>query len=164
MGPGSTLQLAPKILVSTGETLSPTSTVSYRSRVPATISVDGTGRVTVLATSGSSTIYGSTSFRGQVLEDSLAISVLCTLELTLRWSPADSTIAVGERFTPALSLTTCSGYVTLTDTFAWLSIDPSIATVNPVHGEITGVRAGTTTVRASGLTWHVGAQIVVTVH
>lgn len=71
---GTDLQLAPRIIVSTGDTLVPAGQVSFTSRAPATVSVDASGRITGLAT-GASTILASTVYETQALVDTLAVQV-----------------------------------------------------------------------------------------
>lgn len=147
-GPGSVLQLTPRIIASTGDTLALTASVAYSSRVPAVITVDDAGLVTVVATSGSSTIHASTVYAGQTLADTLSIQVVCTAELTAVVTPFQPVMAVGERFTPTISLTTCSGHVTLHPVITWAALDPTIVSVNPVTGETVALKAGATTVTA----------------
>ncbi|MDR3314109.1 MAG: Ig-like domain-containing protein [Oscillospiraceae bacterium] len=54
----------------------------------------------------------------------------------------DKELEIGGKYTPSITVTPADS----TDVPAWSSSDNSIATVNPVTGEITGVAAGTATI------------------
>jgi len=74
----------------------------------------------------------------------------CTRELRVQFSPADTTIPVGQDFRPFLSLSSCGGAERLTDVVNWRSDDVTIAAVDPISGAVVGKSAGQTSIVATG--------------
>lgn len=144
---GGFLQLAPRVVVSTGDTLAPSAPVSFSSRVPANLSVDASGGLTAREV-GMSTILASTVYEAQTLVDTLFVIVTCTSELRSTVTPADTVLAVGQGFTPTILLTTCQGRKTITSPITWTAVDPTVVSVNQNTGETVALRPGTTIVRA----------------
>jgi hypothetical protein len=147
---GGGVQLAPRLIGSVGDTISVPRGISYVSRSPSVISASPSGLLTALAP-GSSTVLVSAEHDGKALMDSLSVFVFCILEIRSVVNPAAISLSVSERFTPTLSLTTCGGHQTMTNTIVWAAEDPTIVSVNPVTGETTALRSGVTVVRARAL-------------
>ena len=80
----------------------------------------------------------------------LATGKVCTRELRTRFSPADTTIQVGQSFRSSVQLSSCGGAEQLTDIITWHAADPTIATVDGRTGRVVGQRAGATRIIASG--------------
>lgn len=78
------------------------------------------------------------------------VEQVCTDELTVRWSPHDTTVSVGQSFVPSVRLTTCGGRQELTDTFTWNSSDPLILEVEPATGRATAKNAGSAVMSVTG--------------
>jgi len=74
----------------------------------------------------------------------------CTDELRVHFTPADTTIVVGDGFVASVQLATCGGAVALVDAFTWHSLDPSVAIVDSLTGQVIGGSAGETRVIATG--------------
>ena len=85
----------------------------------------------------------------------------CTDELSMRISPLDTTIAVGQGFTPTVNLTTCGGRRQLDDDFSFEAENPLVAEVNA--GRITAKSRGTTSVAVKGTKYGRLIDIVVRV-
>ena len=75
---------------------------------------------------------------------------VCTLELRTRFSPADTTIQVGQSFEASVQLSSCGGARQLTDVVTWHAQDPTVATVDGQSGRVMGQGPGTTRISASG--------------
>jgi hypothetical protein len=150
MGIGVILQLAPRLISSTGDTLFVPGWISYVSRTPSVLSAGASGLLTAL-TPGSARVVVSTEHQGKTLVDSLAVQVFCTVEIRAVVNPAVIPLLTGDRFTPTLSLTTCGGQVTMTNTIVWSADDPTVVSVNPVTGETLALSRGETVVRAYAL-------------
>ncbi len=82
-----------------------------------------------------------------VADSSLAV---CTDELRVRFTPADTTIVLSQAFTASVRLSTCGGARSLSDTFTWASEDTSVATVDSRTGRVTGRGLGETHIAARG--------------
>jgi hypothetical protein len=88
----------------------------------------------------------------------------CTRELRVTVEPA-SVIAlqIGQVVSPDITLSSCGGRETLSDTFTWMSSDTTVARVNVATGTITGVAPGMAQVQAAGARYGNVALISVTV-
>jgi hypothetical protein len=117
---------------------------SFVSRNPAVATVDAAGVVTGMA-EGDTYVVAEAASGGRRLADSVAVSVYCTAELRTRVTPRDTTLRVGEAFTPRVELSTCGGHVRLTDTLTWRARDPALLRVDPTTGR--------TEARAAGESW-----------
>ena len=153
---GGTLQLTPRLVSSSGDTIQPTAAVSYLSRAANTVSVDAGGFLTALAT-GNASIEASTVYNNKVLADTLSVSVICSAELTVTVTPVNPGLAVGGRFTPSIVVTTCGGRITISDTFTWAvvgaDLEPivsSVVSVNPATGETVALAPGTALIVVRG--------------
>jgi len=80
----------------------------------------------------------------------LAPGETCTLELRTRFSPADTTIQVGQSFQASVQLSSCGGARQLADVITWHAEDPAVATVDGRSGRVVGQGPGTTRILASG--------------
>ena len=75
---------------------------------------------------------------------------VCTDELRVHFTPADTAIQVGRAFTASVQLASCGGAQVLTDAFTWHSADPSVATVDSLTGLVVARTLGATSVAATG--------------
>jgi len=73
---------------------------------------------------------------------SSAVTTVCTLELRGVFSPADTTISVGQHFPASLTILTCGGGAVVRDTVTWKSVDSSVVTVDALTGVVTAVGVG----------------------
>ena len=86
----------------------------------------------------------------------------CPSDLRVSISPRSKDLVVGESFTASVELLGCAGTIELSDTFAFVSRDVSVATAAS-SGTITAVGAGETVVDVSGEKYHFLGAIEVTV-
>lgn len=95
----------------------------------------------------------------------LGFGEVCTTELRSQFSPADTTIQVGQGFQASVQLSTCGGSKRLNDVMAWHAEDPTVATVDERSGRVVGQGAGSTRILASGERYGSigGVQVVVQV-
>src|SRR6267378_7299401 len=82
--------------------------------------------------------------------DGLGFGKVCTLELRTRFTPADTTVQVGQSFQASVQLSSCGGAQQLTDVIAWQAEDSAIATVDGRSGRVVARSPGTTRILASG--------------
>src|SRR5467141_893324 len=80
----------------------------------------------------------------------LAPGKICTAELGIRFSPADTTVQVGQSFEASVQLLSCGGKEQLTDVITWQAEDPGIATVDGRSGRVVAQGVGATRILASG--------------
>ena len=92
-----------------------------------------------------------------------ACGSVCTLELGVHSTPADTTIRVGEAFTPSVQLSSCGGERVLSDVFTWRSDSSSIATVESATGRVVGQSAGETRIAGTSERYGAHAEVRVTV-
>lgn len=167
---GGTLQLIPRLVSATGDTIQPAPSVGYLSRAAGMVSVSAGGLLTALAI-GSTSIEAATLYGGTLMADTLVVVVTCTTELTLRVTPQSPVLAPGDRFTPSIVVTSCGGQVTVTDTFTWSVVNPAtldpivstVVSVNPVTGETIALAPGTALVLVRGQQYPILGGINVTV-
>ncbi len=159
---GASTQIYVRVLTTTGAAVTPSIGPSFISRNPATVAADQSGLVTALA-AGSTYLVAEAQVGMQQLRDSVLVVTLCTLELRIELTPPQQTLAVGGRFVPSVSLSSCGGHVTLTDAFTWSATDPTILSVDPSSGETTALKVGTTSVWVRGTHYGILAYIPVTV-
>ncbi|MEO6877756.1 MAG: Ig-like domain-containing protein [Gemmatimonadaceae bacterium] len=69
---------------------------------------------------------------------------VCPSDLRGVFSPADTTILVGQHFSATLTVLYCGGGSVRRDTVAWKSEDISVVTVDSQTGFVTGVGTGNT--------------------
>ena len=74
----------------------------------------------------------------------------CTQELRIHFTPAETTLVVGQAFTPSVELASCGGTQRLTDVYVWKVEDQGVASVNSATGRVTGRAPGETVVVATG--------------
>jgi hypothetical protein len=159
---GSSLQLEARVLSSSGDTTSFVNAIALVSRNTDVATVDSTGLASVAGT-GATYIVASAPGFDHVLPDSIKVTGTCTLELRWMFTPAQPSIAVGETFTPSITVTSCGGYVTLIDDFSWSVNDPTIVSVNAATGATVGLKPGTTYLIVQGRKYPVMATLNVTV-
>jgi len=82
--------------------------------------------------------------------DGLGFGKACTSELGTRFSPADTTVQVGQSFQVSVQLSSCGGAQQLTDVITWQAEDPAVATVDGRSGRVVARSPGTTRILASG--------------
>lgn len=121
----------------------------FRSTNPEVLTVDASGLVRSAAT-GSAYIIGAVATVDGDVADSLAISVVCTLELTAKYDPPPVPLHPGQSFPLRIRLTTCGGKVELTDEFTWFSADPAIVAIDPNGQSATARAVGETSIWAVG--------------
>ena len=87
----------------------------------------------------------------------------CTRELGVRFTPGDTTIAVGQAFTAAVHLSSCGGREQLSDVVTWSAQDTTVVSVDPTAGLVTGRALGETRLQATGATYGLvgGPRVVV---
>ena len=95
--------------------------------------------------------------------DSPSLPMVCTDELRVSVTPADTTIRIGESFTARVSLSTCADRVRLVDTLTFTSFDTGVATVEPVTGVVMGKAPGVAGIQISGKRYHRLGGLYVTV-
>ena len=90
--------------------------------------------------------------------------VVCPADLRVKFTPTDTTIAVGQHFTAHVALSGCGGTQTLVDEITWTSQNPGVASAQQTTGFVTGVAAGATPILATGRTYGAlgGLHVVVT--
>ena len=86
----------------------------------------------------------------------------CPSDLRVQISPRSEELTVGESFTASVELLGCAGTIELSDTFAFVSRNTSVATA-AASGTITAVGAGETLVDVSGEKYHTLGVIEITV-
>jgi len=84
----------------------------------------------------------------------------CPLNLGFQYTPADTTIHVGQSYTTSVKLIVGCG--SDYDTFTWESSNPSVARVDPM-GVVTGIGPGQATITAIGQKYGAVAGAHVTV-
>ena len=87
----------------------------------------------------------------------------CTQELRVQVTPRDTTVSVGNTFTPSVTLSSCGGKERLSDSFTYETTNPAAATVHPNTGRVTATGAGQADIRITGQRYGQVAQIRVTV-
>lgn len=87
----------------------------------------------------------------------------CTVELGATFTPHDTTLSVGQRFTAAVALWTCGGKAPVKDTFTWASRDSAVATVEGQTGIVTAFGKGQTYLVATGAEMGAVAGLPITV-
>ncbi len=75
---------------------------------------------------------------------------VCTDELRVHFTPADTSIVVGQGFTASVELATCGGAVGLSDVFMWQSENAAVATVDAQSGQVVARSPGETRIAAKG--------------
>lgn len=163
LGIGARLQLAAQVTAFPGGVVAAPS-VTFVSRTPAVMSVDATGLVTGLS-NGSAKIVASVVYSGVTVSDSVALTVnqTCLGPFAVTVAPANSVITVGQHLTPSAHLNDTGCSVQPTEVFAWSAADPTVVSVDPLTGEMVGLKTGATVVRAQGTTTHLTGSITVTV-
>ncbi len=134
-------QLSVKVLDARGRNVVPDVGPTFQSTNPAAVSVDATGRFTVLAQRGA-VILAEAWVRGVRVTGGVAVSVVCTLELRMEMSPVSMSIAIGERFTPSMTVSTCGGHVPVSGTITWSASDTLVLSVHPTTGETVALNTG----------------------
>lgn len=161
--PGTTVQLTPS-LVAGGVVIPPTDPVTIESGATSIATVTSAGLLTAVA-NGATYLLARTTYTGFPLADSIDVNVIpvCTLEVSLRMTPSDTTIRVGDHIYPTLLATSCGGRVILNDPIFWSSGDGFILQVDPVTGESIGRGTGSTFLRATTNPSRFSTNIVVKV-
>jgi len=78
-------------------------------------------------------------------------------------APRDTTLVVGQAFTVALELSTCGGFVKLTDSFSWSARNRAVADVEAHSGRVAAKGPGVTSIDVSGQRYGSLGSIKVTV-
>ena len=89
--------------------------------------------------------------------------VVCPADLRATFTPADTTIAVGQNFIARVDLKGCGGTQTLVDEITWTTQNSAVASAQQTTGFVTGVSAGATQILATGRTYGPLGGIHVTV-
>src|ERR1035437_905276 len=138
---GEWMRLPIAIVSSAGDSAAAPANVLVVSRNPAVVRIDSGTKVQSIGM-GETWIVASLDTAGQTLLDSINVSVACTAELPPVLTPQTQTLAVGESFTPSVTLLTCGGHITRTDTYHWTASDSTIVRVDSLSGTTTGLRPG----------------------
>ena len=89
---------------------------------------------------------------------------VCTDELNWAVSDTEIVVRIGDSETVSVVASTCGGRESLPTEMSWTSSDPSVASVDPLSGEISGVAVGDTRVTGvDGGTYGVGPVEVLVV-
>jgi hypothetical protein len=122
--------------------------VAFAARDTGVATVDRAGLVASRGP-GSTWVVGTLETRGRRLVDSVRVTVLCTSELSARL-PMQTTLAVGQAFTPSVELRSCGGRVVLTDEFTWATSDTTVVRVDTGTGRTVGRAPGRALVLPTG--------------
>jgi uncharacterized protein YjdB len=118
--------------------------ITWTATLTPAASVEAASNVITLANTGVSDAAGN-SGTGSTTSNNYAISTLPTPTLTFA-TPSAATVALGATLTNAATSTLAGGSY---GAISYTSGTPSIATVNPSSGLVTGVALGTTTITAT---------------
>jgi hypothetical protein len=80
----------------------------------------------------------------------LAVACACTQELRIQFTPAETTLVVGQSFTPSVALSTCGGAERVTGVFTWQVENNAVASIDRASGRVTARAPGETAVLATG--------------
>lgn len=137
-----------------GNTLSPAGrTIGWSSQNTAVVSVSNTGVVTGVAT-GTATVTASAQSPGQATPVTLVVTVNVTnvavASVTVTPSPT-ATVHVGSLYQRMFTAVAkdAGGNVLTGRQIVWSSSNPSVATVDPLTGLVTGVSLGSATITAT---------------
>lgn len=120
-------------------------TVTWSSANPSIATVDpATGEVTGVAV-GTATITASTA-NGKTANYIITVTPATINPTGVTLGTPPTTVDIGAKVNGPTVTVTPSG---APQSVTWTSSDPTIATVNPTTGEVTGVKAGTATITAS---------------
>ena len=92
-----------------------------------------------------------------------AFSPACPDDLRIVRSPADTTIRVGESFTPVFQFRGCAGRRVLSDELTFTSTDQAVLSVNAQSGHATAVTPGQAQIEVRGARYGGPWPIAVTV-
>lgn len=121
---------------------------TFRSTNSATLTVDPAGNYTSVGWgTGPAAIVAEARVGAVRLSKAISVVVSCTLELTATLNPTSMSLAVGERFTPSMTLSSCGGRIPVNATITWFASDTTIVSVNPTTGETTALKIGSTYVQ-----------------
>ncbi|TVP46064.1 MAG: hypothetical protein EA350_07740 [Gemmatimonadales bacterium] len=140
--PGQTRQLTAVTLDAGGRTLA-NRAVTWTTSAPTVAEVSPGGVVTAVG-NGSATITAASEGRSGTAVITVALPVA-----TVTVSPALDTLEAYETRNLQAVLRDSAGTVLTGRTVTWTSSDPSVATINPVTGVLTGVDRGTVTITAT---------------
>lgn len=119
--------------------------VTWGSSAPAIVAISSGGLATGVGV-GSTEVtatYGGVSSAGR----SVTVTPATSLSLQVSPAPAVSGVGLNTQIT-STALYTDSSSSSVTHLTNWTSDDPSVASIHPTTGVLTGVAAGTTTIRA----------------
>lgn len=111
----------------------------------------------------SRTIAGVLALVGSLSSCQVLPSLTCSADLSLRLTPSERTISVGESFTPEATFFGCGGDRRLEDVITWAADDLGIVSVDPKTGRTTGRAPGQTFVTPTGERYGKLASVRVTV-
>jgi hypothetical protein len=72
----------------------------------------------------------------------------CPSDIRVAAAPNDTTVDVGAHITATVQVSTCGGTHVRQDVITWVSTNPDVASVEPLTGVVTAIRAGTTMISA----------------
>lgn len=87
---------------------------------------------------------------GALLAACNSMTGACTLELGTRASPRDTTIRVGQSFTPSFQFVGCGGRRVLEDSLSFRSSDSTVIAVDNFTGRTTARNQGSATILVTG--------------
>lgn len=116
---------------------------TFRSTNSASITVDAAGNYSAIGWgTGPAAIVAEARVGSTQLSKTIGVLISCTAELTVSLSPTAKSLAIGEHFTPTMSVTTCGGQVPVNTTITWSASDATVLSVNPTTGESTALMGG----------------------
>src|SRR5687767_2061152 len=90
-------------------------------------------------------------------------TIACPDDLRVLRSPADTTIRVGQQFTPFFRFLGCGGTVSLDDVLTFTSSNTAVIAVDATTGRTTGVSSGAASIQVTGAKYGGSTPITVTV-
>lgn len=107
--------------------------------------------------------FGAIVIGGLVLGACDSVAPACTRELATRSVPRDTTIRVGQTFTPSFQFMSCGGRQVVRDALSFASSDSTVLTVDRFTGRTTGRAPGAASIQVTGATYGGPFPIAVTV-
>lgn len=124
------------------------STVTWSLSAPGTITISPTGLVTAVAV-GTVTVTATYTASAGIPPATTTVTVTSVPMGSVTVTPATASIAVGATATPfTATIRDINGTVLPNAGVTWQSQNPGVATVGAGNGAVTGVSAGTATIRA----------------
>lgn len=159
---GASVPLQVTVRSGTGASLPLAEAVGFAVRDTGVVTVDKAGLVTSRGM-GQTWVVGTLDTRGRRLVDSVRVAVVCTMELTTRIGPLQTTIAVGQAFTPSIEFRGCGGRLVLSDEVTLAASDTAVVQVDARTGRTVGRALGRAMVLPTGRRYGQSGWVDVTV-